>query len=165
MKSALTPLDFLARSALVYRDKIAVVDGERRFTYDEFNQRVHRLASALSRIGVEPGDRVAVFAPNTPMALEPHFAVPLAGAVLVMLNTRLNATELAWILNHCGAKALLADSQLLPVLQPVLDELKQLTFITDDYDALLAKGDFPFPDAQPPDEDQLIFIFNDTATT
>src|SRR2546422_6042544 len=105
MKSALTPFDFLARSAFVYRDKIAVVDGERRFTYKEFNERIHRLASALSRIGIEPGDRVAVLAPNTLMALEPHFAVPLAGAVLVMLNTRLQASELAWILNHCGAKA------------------------------------------------------------
>src|SRR2546429_8369815 len=111
MKSALTPLDFLARSAFVYRDKIAEVDGERRFTYSEFNQRIHRLASALSRIGVDPGDRVAVLAPNTSMALEPHFAVPLAGAVLGMLNTRLPASELAWILNHSRAQALIADPQ------------------------------------------------------
>ena len=59
MNSALTPLDFLARSAFVYGDKIAVVDGARSFTYGEFNQRIHRLASALSRVGVEPGDRVA----------------------------------------------------------------------------------------------------------
>src|SRR2546426_400288 len=126
MNSALTPLDFLARSAFVYRDKIAVVDGERRFTYSELNQRIHRLASALSRVGVEPGDRVAVLAPNTRMALEPHFAVPLAGAVLVMLNTRLQASELTWILNHCGATALIADPQLLPVLEPVMDDLKEL---------------------------------------
>ena len=87
MKSALTPLDFLARSAFVYRDKIAVVDGERRFTYNEFNQRVHRLASALSRIGVEPGDRVAVLAPNTLMALEPHFAAGLCAASGVALTS------------------------------------------------------------------------------
>src|SRR3979490_3301543 len=121
MESALTPLDFLARSASAYRDKIAVVDGDRPLTYCEFNQRVHRLASALTRVGIEPGDRVAVLAPNTVAALEPHFAVPLAGAVLVMLNTRLKAAELEWILNHCGAKALIADPQLLPALQPVLD--------------------------------------------
>ncbi len=82
MNSALTPLDFLARSAFVFGDKIAVVDGDRSFTYGEFNQRIHRLASALSRVGVEPGDRVAVLAPNTLTALEHHFAVPLAGAVL-----------------------------------------------------------------------------------
>jgi fatty-acyl-CoA synthase len=164
MKSALTPLDFLARSAFVYRDKIAVVDGERRYTYSEFNERIHRLASALSRVGVEPGDRVAVLAPNTPMALEPHFAVPLAGAVLVMLNTRLQAAELAWILNHCGAKALIADPQLLPILEPVIDDLKQLTFVTDDYEALLAKGAFPFG-AAPPDEDQMICINYTSGTT
>src|SRR3989449_5191448 len=149
MKSALTPFDFLARSAFVYRDKIAVVDGERRFTYKEFNERIHRLASALSRIGIEPGDRVAVLAPNTLMALEPLFAVPLAGAVLVMLNTRLQASELAWILNHCGAKALIADPSLLPILQPVMDDLKQLTFVTDDYEGLLEKGEFPFRAARP----------------
>ena len=165
MKSALTPLDFLARSAFVYRDKIAVMDGERRFTYSEFNQRVHRLASALRRIGVEPGDRVAVLAPNTPLALEPHFAVPLAGAVLVMLNTRLQATEMSWILNHCGAKALLADPQLLPILEPVMDDLKQLTFVTDDYEALLAGGEFPFRDAPPPDEDSMICINYTSGTT
>jgi fatty-acyl-CoA synthase len=165
MKSALTPLDFLARSAFVYRDKIAVVDGERRFTYSEFNQRIHRLASALIRIGIEPGDRVAVLAPNTPMALEPHFAVPLAGAVLVMLNTRLQAAELAWILNHCGAKALLADPQLLPILDPVMDDLKQLTFVTDDYEALLAKGEFPFQAAAAPDENNMICINYTSGTT
>ena len=68
---------------------------------------------------------MAVLAPNTLTALEPHFAVPLAGAVLVMLNTRLQAAELAWILNHCGAKALIADPQLLPIVQPVMDDLKQ----------------------------------------
>src|SRR6267142_573647 len=165
MKSALTPLDFLARSGFVYRDKIAVVDGEKRFTYGEFNQRVHRLASALSRIGIEPGDRVAVLAPNTPMALEPHFAVPLAGAVLVMLNTRLQASELAWILNHCGAKALIADPQLLPILEPVLDQLKQLVFVTDEYEALIAKGEFPFRAAAEPLEEQMICINYTSGTT
>jgi len=164
MNSALTPLDFLARSAFVYRDKIAVVDGERRFTYAEFNQRIHRLASALTRVGIGPGDRVAVLAPNTLMALEPHFAVPLAGAVLVMLNTRLQATELAWILNHCGAKALLADPQLLPILEPVIDDLKHLTFVTDDYEGLLSKGDFPFP-AAAPHEDDMICINYTSGTT
>jgi fatty-acyl-CoA synthase len=165
MNSALTPLDFLARSAFVYRDKIAVVDGERRFTYSELNQRIHRLASALSRVGVEPGDRVAVLAPNTRMALEPHFAVPLAGAVLVMLNTRLQASELTWILNHCGATALIADPQLLPVLEPVMDDLKELRFVTDDYEGLIAKGEFPFRAAAPPEEDRMICINYTSGTT
>ncbi|MGH9721794.1 MAG: AMP-binding protein, partial [Bryobacteraceae bacterium] len=158
MKRPLTPLDFLARSAFVYRDKVAVVDGERRFTYAEFNERVHRLASALRSLEVGPGDRVAVLAPNTPMALEPHFAVPLAGAVLVMLNTRLKAAELVWILNHCGAKVLIADPQLLPILQPAMSELPLLKFVTDDYEGLLASGFFPFTGAAEPQEDDLICI-------
>ena len=165
MRRDLTPLDFLARSAFVYRDKIAVVDAERSFTYAEFNQRIHRLASALSYVGVEPGDRVAVLAPNTLTALEPHFAVPLAGAVLVMLNTRLQAAELAWILNHCGAKALIADPQLLPIVQPVLDDVKELAFVTDDYEGLLAKGEFPFRAAPAPHEEQMICINYTSGTT
>ena len=164
MNRELSPLDFLARSAFVYRDKIGVVDGDTSFTYAQFNQRIHRLASALTRVGIEPGDRVAVLAPNTVTALEPHFAVPLAGAVLVMLNTRLKAGELEWILNHCGAKALIADPQLLPILQPVLDNLKQLTFVTDDYEALIEKGEFPFS-GPAPREDQMICINYTSGTT
>src|SRR5215472_16631005 len=109
MVSPLTPLDFLARSAHTWRYSIAVVDGLRRFTYLEFAERVHRQAAALSDLGVGPGDRVAVLAPNGVMALEAHFAPMLIGAVLVMLNTRLAAAELAQILNHCGAKVLVVD--------------------------------------------------------
>ncbi len=165
MKAALTPLDFLARSAFVYPEKVAVVDGDKSYTYREFNERIHRLASALSRIGIGPGDRVAVLSPNAVMALEPHFAVPMVGAVLVMLNRRLNGSELAWILNHCGAKALIADPLLLPVLQPVLDDLKHLVFVTDDYDGLIAKGEFPFRDAPAPEEDQLICVNYTSGTT
>src|SRR5580700_2463297 len=112
MRSVLTPLDFLARSAWVYRNRIAVVDGARRFTYAELNERVHRQASALRALGVRPGDRVAVLAPNSVAALEAHFGVLLAGAVLVMLNTRLAGGELAWILNHCEARVVIADPQL-----------------------------------------------------
>jgi fatty-acyl-CoA synthase len=165
MKSALTPLDFLARSASVYRDTVAVVESDRRFSYAQFEERVHRLASALRRHGVVPGDRVAVLAPNTLAALEPHFGVPLAGAVLVMLNIRLKAQELAWMLNHCGARVLIADSQLLPMLDPVRSELRSLGLITDDYEALLAQGEFPFADAPAPEEDDLLCINYTSGTT
>jgi fatty-acyl-CoA synthase len=95
MISPLSPLDFLARSAYAHRDAVAVVDGDRRFTYAEFNARVNRLASALLALGVGPGDRVAVLAPNGAMALEAHFGPMRIGAILVMLNTRLAAAELA----------------------------------------------------------------------
>ncbi|HXE91622.1 MAG TPA: acyl--CoA ligase family protein [Terriglobales bacterium] len=165
MKNVLTPLDFLARSAQVYRDSVAVVEGDRRFTYSEFNQRVHRLASALRRHGVLPGDRVAVLAPNTLAALEPHFGVLLGGALLVMLNIRLQAQELGWILNHCEAKVLIADPQFLPVLDPVRHELRSLSLITDDYEGLLAQGEFPCTEAPPPEEDAEICINYTSGTT
>ncbi len=165
MKAALTPLDFLARSAAVYRDSIAVVDGDRRISYAQFEERAHRLASALRRHGVAPGDRVAILAPNSPLALEPHFGVPLAGAVLVMLNIRLKAQELAWIINHCGAKVLIADPQLLPVLDPVRPELRSLSLITDDYEGLLSQGEFPFAGSFQPQEDGLLSINYTSGTT
>ena len=83
MIAPLTPLDFLARSAHTWRDRIAVVEGSRRFTYGEFAARVQRQAAALLALGVQPGDRVAVLAPNCAMALEAHFAPMSIGAVLV----------------------------------------------------------------------------------
>jgi len=88
MISPLTPLDFLARSVHAWRDQTAVVEGARRFTYAEFGARVERLAAALIELGVRPGDRVAVLAPNGAMAIEAHFGPMRIGAVLVMLNTR-----------------------------------------------------------------------------
>ena len=149
MVNPLSPLDLLARSAFVYRDKIAIVEGDRRFTYAEFNTRVHKLASALRKAGVQKGDRVAVLAPNSSMALEPHFAVPLIGAVLVMLNTRLQEQELTWIMNHCGAKVLLRDPQLcLP-----FDGLA-----VSDYEAFLETGDAPLINVPTPDENDMICI-------
>jgi fatty-acyl-CoA synthase len=165
VKSPLTPLDFLARSAYVYPDQIAAVDGERRFTYAEIDQRVHRLASALRRHGVAAGDRVAVLAPNTIAALEVHFGVMLAGAVLAMLNTRLQARELEWILDHCGAKLLIADPQLLPTVSPVIDNLRDLRLVTDDYEGLLAQGEYPFDAPPVTDEDGIIAINYTSGTT
>ena len=158
MVRVLTPLDFLDRSAFVYRDRIAVVDGGRRFTYSQLQERVHRLASALRRSGVAPGDRVAVLAPNSPTALEPHFAVPLLGAVLVMLNTRLQAGEIRWILNHSGAKLLLGDPALLAALGPL-----PLPAV-DDYESFLASGTAPLPDPAP-EENGVISINYTSGTT
>ncbi|MBV6430732.1 MAG: Long-chain-fatty-acid--CoA ligase [Bryobacteraceae bacterium] len=165
MKAPLTPLSLLARSAFVYRDKIAVVDGEQRVTYAELDRRVRKLGSALRKLGVEAGSRVAVLSPNTSMALEPHFAVPLIGAVLVMLNTRLQAAELAWILNHSGAHVLLADPQLAPLLEGSRAGLPQLRHIVTDYDALLASGDEELTDLPPIDEDGLLSINYTSGTT
>jgi fatty-acyl-CoA synthase len=132
MISPLTPLDFLARSVYAWRDLTAVVDGDRRFTYAEFGARVERQAAALQQLGVQSGDRVAVLAPNGAMALEAHFAPMRIGAILVMLNTRLAPGELEWILHHCGAKVLLVDPQLKPLIANAT-----IPQVIEDYEAFL----------------------------
>ena len=160
MISPLTPLDFLVRSAAVFPDATAIVDGERRFTYAEFRERVLRLASALENLGVQPGDRVAVLAPNSVAALEAHFAPLWIGAVLVMLNTRLAAPDLAWILRHCGARVLLVD----PELRHLVDHT-EVPAVISDYEGLLRSAARP---PRPPvvtDENACIAINYTSGTT
>jgi len=109
----LTPTAFLERSAGVFADRVAVVDGDHRFTYEELRDRSRRLAGALhAELGLQPGERVAVLAPNTHLLLEAHYGVPFSGCVLVALNVRLSAPELAQILSHSEARVLLCDSDL-----------------------------------------------------
>ena len=108
----LSPLLFLERAASVFRDCVAVVDGDTRRTYREFHGRCHRLAGALQQLGVAPGDRVGVLASNSPLLLEAHYGVPGCGGVLVALNFRLTADDLARILDHAGATLLLHDDDL-----------------------------------------------------
>ena len=111
-RSELDPVSFLRRSALVFPDRTAVVHAERRYTYRELEERVDRLASALRAAGLEKGDRVAFLAPNVPALLEAHFGVPAAGGILVAINTRLAADDVAYILSHSGARFLFADREL-----------------------------------------------------
>src|SRR5436190_1546133 len=120
----LTPLRFLERSAEVFPDKIAIVDGERRVSYGEFAREATRLARALQASGVQRGDRVAYLCPNTAELLVAHFAVPLAGAVLVAVNTRLAPDEVVYICEHSDAKLLVVDAELRPGLDPVADLLR-----------------------------------------
>src|SRR5712691_5870103 len=94
--SRLTPLSFLERSAAAFPARVGVVDGDRRLTWAEVRDRARRLAVALQDAGIEKGDRVAFLAFNTPELLEAHFGVPAAGAVLVAINTRLTAEEVAY---------------------------------------------------------------------
>ena len=100
--TALSPLSFLERSARVWPGKTAVIYGARRLTYSELADEAQRVARALRASGVEPGDRVAYLMPNLPEMLIAHYAVPLAGAVLVAVNTRLTAEEVAYILEPFG---------------------------------------------------------------
>ncbi|MFG1945316.1 acyl--CoA ligase family protein [Nonomuraea sp. NPDC048826] len=108
----LTPSAFLERSGTVFRDRIAVIDGTRRFTYGEFLDRARRLTGALADLGVGPGDRVAALCVNSHVMLELHNGVPMRGAVLVPLNIRLSAGELAHIVEHSGARVLVATAEL-----------------------------------------------------
>jgi fatty-acyl-CoA synthase len=155
MNTQLSPLSFLGRSAEVFGDKVAVVSGERRLTYREFAAEATRLAHALRSCGVEPGDRVAYLSPNLPEMLVGHFAVPLAGAVLVAINTRLSAEEIRYILDHSGSTVLIVHSSLLDSIRPIAEQLETVRHmvVTGDpvdgmrgYQDLLASGsDEPLP--------------------
>jgi acyl-CoA synthetase (AMP-forming)/AMP-acid ligase II len=109
--SPLTPASFLDRAAAVFAGRTAIVDGERSFTYRELSDRCRRLAGALAAQGVSRGDRVAALCANSHLMLELHNAVPMMGAVLVTLNTRLSDAELAALLEHSGASVLVATRE------------------------------------------------------
>ena len=118
-RTELTPVSFLRRSAYVFPDKIAVVHGDRRYTYRQFEERANRLASGLRAAGLRHLDRVAFVCPNTPAMLEAHFGVPAAGLVLVPINTRLNSDEIGYILKHSGAKFVFVDHELEGLVKPL----------------------------------------------
>ena len=120
----LTPLSFLRRSADVYPDKVAIVHGTERISYAQFAEQAQRLARGLRASGVSPGDRVACLLPNVPAMLVAHFGVPLAGAVLVAVNTRLSAEEVRYILDHSQAGVLIVDSALRGTVEPIADSLE-----------------------------------------
>src|SRR5688572_21693083 len=123
-RTELTPLLFLERSAEVFREKPAVLYRETSHTYPELRARVRRLASALAGVGVKKGDRVAILCPNIPPMLEAHYGIPLAGAIMVPINTRLSADEIGYILNHSGARVVLVDTELTPVIERCLGQLE-----------------------------------------
>src|ERR1700741_873174 len=107
----LTPVSFLTRAASAFAEKVAVIDGTRRYTYRQLLERCTRLASALAKLGVSRLDTVAIIASNIPEMIEAHFAVPMLGAVLNPLNTRLDAANIAFSLTHGGAKVLIVDRE------------------------------------------------------
>ncbi|KAL0702685.1 hypothetical protein Bca4012_058807 [Brassica carinata] len=125
--SPLSPITFLERSAKAYRDQTSVVFGSVKRTWFQTYQRCLRLASALTHLGISPGDVVAVLAPNVPAMHELHFAVPMAGLILCPLNTRLDTSTLSVLLQHSEAKILFVDHHLLEVAQEALDLLAKST--------------------------------------
>lgn len=162
---ALTPLTFIERAAKVYPERTAIVHGALRQSWRETYARCRRLASGLARLGVRPGDTVAVMAPNIPALYEAHFGVAMAGAVLNALNTRLDAETLSFILEHGAAAVLLTDREYAPVMAQALAQTRRPIRVVDiddpeykgpgeligemNYEALLASGDaaagFPWP--------------------
>ena len=122
-RTPLTPIAFLRRSAAVFADKQAIVSGSRRLTYRQFAEEAVAVARGLRALGVGPGDRVAYLSPNLPEMLVGHFAVPLAGGVLVAVNTRLAPAEIRYILDHCGARVLVVHASLVGSVRPVADRL------------------------------------------
>src|SRR6516225_2792426 len=137
----LSPIGFLARSAAIYPNRLAVVHGKRRYSWCEALERCRRLASALAARGIGRGDTVAVMAPNIPEAFEAHFGVPMAGAVLNALNIRLDPATIAFILRHGEAKVMITDTEFAPMVAEALAQLEQKPIVIDIADAMGPGGE------------------------
>ena len=123
----LSPLSFIARTAEVYPQRLAVVHGDLRRNWLEVFTRCRQLASALEKAGVGKGDTVAVMLPNTPPMVEAHFGIPVTGAVLNALNTRLDAESIAFMLDHGEAKVVIVDPEFAVVMKNALAMRKAAT--------------------------------------
>ena len=177
----LTPLSGLNRARDVFPDHLAVAHGPHRKTYREYHDRVTRLASALAAIGVQPGDVVSTLLPNIPAAAEAHFGVPACGAVLNSINTRLDVHTVAYILDHGEAKALLVDTEFLPLAKAACETMEgtapAIIEVADpahghpasgrhtEYETLLAGADPAFAWILPDDEWESIALNYTSGTT
>lgn len=177
---ALTPLSFLERSAKVYPQRIATVHGTVRRTWAETYQRCCQLASALVKRGIGRGDTVSIIAPNLPEHFESHFGVPMSGAVLNSINTRLDAEAIAFVLQHAESKVLITEREFSAVVRKALKMIgkKILVIDIDDpsyaegeligdltYDAFLSEGDASFVGVKPSDEWDAITLNYTSGTT
>jgi 3-(methylthio)propionyl---CoA ligase len=164
----LTPLSFIERTAAVYPERVAVIHGAQRYTWKETYARCRRLASALSRRGIGVGDAVAAMLPNTPPMYEAHYGVPMCGAVLNTLNTRLDAEAIAFMLEHGEAKLLIADREFSATVEAALKLLRKKIPVVDAqeaYEQLLAEGDPQYQWRWPQDEWEAIALNYTSGTT
>ena len=177
----LTPLTFLERSAAVFPDHPAIVHGPLRRNYRQFHDRSRRLASALARRGLSRGDTVAALLANTPAMLECHYGVPMCGAALNALNTRLDPATLAFMLDHGEARALIVDREYAALARQALALARVRPLVVDyddaeyagpgeplgglDYEALLAEGDALYERTAPLDEWDAIALNYTSGTT
>jgi fatty-acyl-CoA synthase len=177
----LTPLAFLERAASVFPDHIGIIHGPLRRSYAEFYARARRLASALARRGIGRGDTVSAVLANTPAMLEAHYGVPMTGAVLNTINTRLDAAIIAFILDHAEAKALIVDREFSVVVRDALAHAKAKPLVIDyddpeysgvgdrigsiEYEDFLSSGDPDFAWRMPDDEWDAIALNYTSGTT
>ena len=177
---ALSPVSFLRRAAAVVPERTAIVHGNRRYNYREFWQRSRKLGSALSKRGIGSGDCVSIMGANTPEMLEAHNGVPMIGAVLNSLNTRLDAKTIAFILDHGESRLLLTDREFSPTIKEAVALLdREITVIDIDdplaesgeligemnYESLLAEGDDDFDPPELQDEWQALSLLYTSGTT
>ena len=176
----LSPLSFIRRTASVYPDRTAVVHGNIKRSWAETYDRTRQLASALSQRGIGIGDCVAVMAPNIPEMLEAHFGIPMTGGVINALNTRLDASTIAFILDHGEAKVLLTDTEFSPVIKEALELAENQPVVIDicdsegpggeqlgemDYETFIAGGDTAYEWSLPDDEWRAISLNYTSGTT
>jgi fatty-acyl-CoA synthase len=177
----LTPLQFLERAASVHPDHTAIIHGPLRRSYRDFYARSRRLASALARRGIKRGDTVSVVLANTPAMLECHYGVPMVGAVLNTINTRLDAAVNAFTLDHAETKVLIVDREFSRVMKEALSRAKVKPLVIDyddpeyqgdgerigslEYEDFLSEGDPDFAWQMPPDEWDAISLNYTSGTT
>src|SRR5437763_7572967 len=126
METPLTPLEFARRARKLYPDRVAVIDGDSRWTYAQFLDRCDRWSAVLQKLGIGPGDRVAYLSPNTHPQLESFYAVPQIGAVLVPLNHRLTADDFVYLINHSSSRMICADRDYLATIDSIREQLPKV---------------------------------------
>ncbi len=177
----LSPLSFLQRAASTYPDHVAIIHGPLRRSYRDFYARARQLTSRLTQDGVRKGDNVSVILANTPAMLECHYGVPMCGAVLHSINTRLDAAIIAFQIDHAESKILIVDAEFMPLAQEALQLAKSKPHLVqyddpeydgprsdvmaEDYEAYLAKGDPDYHWALPDDEWDAIALNYTSGTT
>ena len=178
----LTPLSFLERAKDIYPNYEAVVYESRKYTWSEVYKRCIKFASALDKLGIKTGDTVSVLAFNTPEIFEAHYSIPMVGAVINAINTRLDSKTISYILNHSEAKVLIVDRQFHDVVKKALEEVNSKITIIDiddkdanltdsknigslEYEEFLNSGDENFKWKMPKDEWQAIALGYTSGTT
>ena len=174
METPLTPLEFARRARKLYPDRVAVVDGESRWTYAQFLDRCDRWSAVLQQLGIGSGDRIAYLSPNTHAQLESFYAVPQIGAVLVPLNYRLTADDFVYLINHSGAQMVCAHRDYLAAIDSVRSQLPHVEHFVAltgegkewlDYEALLQAGSTEFARSEIHESDLLAINYTSGTTS